>query len=222
MQHQLGVRSSADALDIDLACSGFIYGLGLAKALIISVQARYLLFVTANTLTKFIDPNDRDSVTILWRWGFCHSPACCNEMDSSIGPLVYCTNGRDGLEIVVLNSGTRTGDCATSKASCLSSEKCDRPRFIMNGRKVFDFVLDTVPKSVTALYSKLRCEKRTPICSSSIKPMLEELRRLLELPKDKFHITIGHCGNTGSSSIPIASSTAKPKVNCRAVRAWYL
>jgi 3-oxoacyl-[acyl-carrier-protein] synthase III len=37
------------------------------------------------------------------------------------------------------------------QASCLPSEKRDRPRFIMNGKKVFDFVLDAVTKSVTAL-----------------------------------------------------------------------
>jgi 3-oxoacyl-[acyl-carrier-protein] synthase-3 len=212
LQHQLGVPSSAGALDINLACSGFIYGLGLAKGLIISGQARCLLLLTANTLSKFIDPNDRNSATIFGDGASATLVLAGNEMDSSIGPLVYGTNGQDGLDIVVLNSGTRTGACATSRVTCPSSEKRDRPRFIMNGKKVFDFVLDAVPKSVTALLQQAQMRKEDIdlfVFHQANAFILEELRRLLELPKDKFQITIGHCGNTSSSSIPIALKHAQ-------------
>ena len=65
MQDRLGLPTSIGALDFNLGCSGFVYGLSLADGLIRSGIARRVLLVTAETYSKYIDPTDRSLRTIL-------------------------------------------------------------------------------------------------------------------------------------------------------------
>ena len=64
MQDRLGLPTSAGALDFNLGCSGFVYGLSMADGLIQSGAAKRILFITAETYSKFIDQHDRSLRTI--------------------------------------------------------------------------------------------------------------------------------------------------------------
>ena len=64
MQDRLGMRMESGALDFNLGCSGFVYGLALADGLIRSGAAGRVLLVTAETYSKYIDPSDRSLRTI--------------------------------------------------------------------------------------------------------------------------------------------------------------
>src|SRR6266849_1800879 len=64
LQDRLGIPTSAGALDFNLGCSGYIYGLGLAEGLISSGQASSVLLITAETYSKFIHPSDKSVRTI--------------------------------------------------------------------------------------------------------------------------------------------------------------
>src|SRR5579871_2693795 len=64
LQERLGISTNAGALDFNLGCSGFVYGLGLAQGLIATGQAENILLLTAETYSKFIDPEDRSVRTI--------------------------------------------------------------------------------------------------------------------------------------------------------------
>ena len=64
IQEKLGLKTSIGAFDMNLGCSGFIYGLGLAKGLVFSGQAKNILFITAETYSKFIHPKDKSNKTI--------------------------------------------------------------------------------------------------------------------------------------------------------------
>src|SRR2546422_9559215 len=59
MQTRLGLRTSCGAVDINQGCSGFVYGLALAKSLVEAGTASCVLLVTADTYTKFLHPRDR-------------------------------------------------------------------------------------------------------------------------------------------------------------------
>ena len=60
LQDRLGIPTTAGALDFNLGCSGFVYGLGLAEGLIASGQASKVLLLTAETYSKFLNPQDRE------------------------------------------------------------------------------------------------------------------------------------------------------------------
>lgn len=64
VQHRLGLPTSCGALDFNLGCSGFVYGLGMAKALIESKQARKILLITADTYSKIVNHADKSVRTI--------------------------------------------------------------------------------------------------------------------------------------------------------------
>ena len=64
LQDRLGLPTSIGALDFNLGCSGFVYGLSLADGLIRSGAARRVLLITAETYSKYIDPTDRSLRTI--------------------------------------------------------------------------------------------------------------------------------------------------------------
>ena len=64
MQDRLRLPTSVGALDFNLGCSGFVYGLSLADGLIRSGTARRVLLITAETYSKYIDPTDRSLRTI--------------------------------------------------------------------------------------------------------------------------------------------------------------
>ena len=64
MQERLGLPTSVGALDFNLGCSGFVYGLALAEGLIRADAARRVLLITAETYSKYIHPDDRSLRTI--------------------------------------------------------------------------------------------------------------------------------------------------------------
>ncbi len=64
VQHRLGLRTTIGALDFNLGCSGFVYGLSLADGLIRSGAAQRVLLITAETYSKYIAPEDRSLRTI--------------------------------------------------------------------------------------------------------------------------------------------------------------
>src|SRR5437764_7832335 len=59
MQQRLGLRTDCGAVDFNQGCSGYVYGLAFAKGLIESGAARNVLLITAETYSKFINPQDR-------------------------------------------------------------------------------------------------------------------------------------------------------------------
>ena len=64
LQNRIGLRKNIGALDFNLGCSGFTYGVSLAKGLIESGQAKNVLLVTAETYSKFLNKGDRSNRAI--------------------------------------------------------------------------------------------------------------------------------------------------------------
>src|SRR5205823_5243664 len=105
VQERLGIPTSAGALDFNLGCSGFIYGLGLAQGLISSGQASNVLLIMAETYSKFIHPLDKSVRTI---FGDAATATLVRAVDSKtrlVGPFVYGTDGRGAKNLIVRTGG---------------------------------------------------------------------------------------------------------------------
>ena len=94
MQDRLGLPTSIGALDFNLGCSGFVYGLSLADGLIRSGAARRMLFITAETYSKYIHPTDRSLRTIFGDGAAATLIEAAAE--PSLGSFVFGTDGRGG------------------------------------------------------------------------------------------------------------------------------
>jgi 3-oxoacyl-[acyl-carrier-protein] synthase-3 len=209
IQDRLGIPTTAGALDFNLGCSGFIYGLGLAQGLIASGQASKILLLTAETYSKFMNPADRSVRTIFGDAGAATLLESIDGAHPLIGPFVYGTDGSGGPNLMVPTGGMRrprTPETAISAEDETGSARCQDNLF-MNGGEIFAFTIEAVPKSVAALLQKAcltAADIDLFIFHQANRYMLEHLRKRLKIPPEKFQLSMAHCGNTVSSTIPIA------------------
>lgn len=213
LQDRLGLPRSTGALDFNLGCSGFVYGLGLAKGLIESGQARKVLLLTAETYSKFIHPSDKSVKTI---FGDAAAATLIEAVDDRaaadrpwIGPFEYGTDGRGAQNLVVGAGGMR--ERATVVASADSSAddlESSRSSFLyMNGTEIFTFTGEVVPTAARNLLEQGRTsmdEVDLFVFHQANIYMLDHLRRKLRIPSEKMVVAMEHSGNTVSATIPIA------------------
>ncbi len=213
LQERLGIPVSCGALDFNLGCSGFIYGLGLAEGLVTTGQASNILLLTAETYSKFLHPRDRSVRTIFGDGAAATLVRAIDAAEPLLGPFVYGTDGRGALNLIVPAGGMRQPR-ASETAIAIEDEGGNvrsAENLFMDGPEIFNFTLSAVPKSVNALLEKAKL----PLDSIDLfvfhqanRYMLEHLRKRLKIPAEKFQISMAHCGNTVSSTIPIALENA--------------
>lgn len=202
IQQRLGLASACGALDFNLGCSGYIYGLGLAQGLLASDQAKRVLLLTGDTYNQFIDPSDR-GLRVLFGDG---AAATLIERSDGGEPwrFVYGTDGGGARNLMVEAGGRR-----------LPASGMAVPRLVMNGSEIFTFTLRTIPTLVETLLAKTRLkldEIDLFVFHQANQFMLEHLRAHLAIPQERFVVNMGDCGNTVSSSIPIALSLAAERL----------
>src|SRR5262245_50966223 len=103
LQDRLGLPTTAGALDFNLGCSGYVYGLAVTKGLITSGVASRVLLLTADTYTKLIQPTDR-TVRTLFGDGAAATLVRVREAGGrppAIGPAVFGTNGAGAGSLMV-------------------------------------------------------------------------------------------------------------------------
>jgi 3-oxoacyl-[acyl-carrier-protein] synthase-3 len=215
LQDRLGLPTTAGALDYNLGCSGFVYGLSLAKGLIETGQAANVLLLTAETYSKFLHRHDRSVRALFGDAAAATLVQARADVPSGglpwIGPFVFGTDGK-GCENLIVPAGgmRRPSGCPTPHPAG------DKERFpdnlYMNGPEIFTFTLQTVPAAVKALLARAG---RTMddvdrfVFHQANRYMLEHLRNKIRIPEEKFVVALSHCGNTVSSTIPIALAEAR-------------
>ena len=211
MQHRLGLKTTCGAIDFNQGCSGYVYGLALAKSLIETGTARNVLLVTADTYTKFLNRRDR-SVRTLFGDGAAATlikPIKSESTAELIGPFILGTDGGGAHNLIVKAGGLRcpaTNETAIEQQDEGGNWRADQNLY-MNGGELFNFTLKTVPGATEELLSKAGVtidEVNLIIPHQANKFMLERLRAKMKIPAEKFFIDMENVGNTVSSTIPIA------------------
>lgn len=209
MQHRLGLPFSCGAMDINLGCSGFVYGLAVAKSLVEQELARNVLLITADTPSKAINPRDR-GVRALFSDGASATLIGGAISDKeAIGPFVFGTDGRGAKNLIIPAGGWRlrpTPDTAMAQEDGTGNYRSLQDLY-MDGAEIFNFSLQTVPEVVYRLLEKSGLglsEIDYFVFHQANKFMLEALRRKLRIPREKFVIVLEKYGNTSSASIPMA------------------
>lgn len=195
LQDRLGLPTSAGALDFNLGCSGYVAGLGMAKGLIESQQASNVLLLTGETYSKFLDPQDRSVRTIFGDGASATLLTGEPSEASAIGPFIYGTDGSGAKNLIVEGGAFRDSNCSAD------------PNLRMNGSEIFSFTLKSIPPLVQQTLNKAELKLDDIdwfVFHQANKFMLEHLRDKIGIPEDKFAICLTECGNTVSSSIPIA------------------
>jgi 3-oxoacyl-[acyl-carrier-protein] synthase III len=210
IQNKLGIPISAGALDINLGCSGFIYGLVLSKGLIATGTAKNILLITSETYSKMIHPQDKSNqaifgdaaaATLISVYGFAEI------LNFSLG-----TDGRGYDNLIIKTGGFRH----KLRIDDLTFDEYKNPvssdYLFMNGSEILSFTLDAVPKLIDNV---LNCNSLTIndinlfIFHQANKYILDFLRKKIRIDENRYYYFIENVGNTVSATIPIAINEAK-------------
>ncbi|MFK3738285.1 ketoacyl-ACP synthase III [Massilia sp. TN1-12] len=208
LQQRLGIARSAGALDFNLGCSGFVYGLSLAKGLVESGAARCVLLLTADTYSKYIHARDR-SVRTLFGDGATATVVGAHDGAQAIGPFVFGTDGAGARDLIVEAGGARrpcSPDTAVAREDANGNVRSPEQLY-MNGAEVFAFSLREVPAAIDALLDKAGLVKDDVdyfVLHQANRFMLDALRKKIGVAPERLPIHIEDVGNTVSSTIPLA------------------
>jgi len=213
LQDTLGLRKDIGALDFNLGCSGFVYGLSLAKGLIHAKVAKNVLLVTSETYSKHLYHKDRSNRII-----FGDGAAATVVTASATEKLMEFELGTDGASreiIMVRNGGMKHPlEAAPEELADASGNITTNNHFSMSGRDVFNFTIANIPKAVKNCLLKNQMELEDldmVIFHQANKFMLEYLRKKIGIPEEKFFVDMELTGNTVSATIPIALRNAREK-----------
>lgn len=213
LQDRLGIPTGAGALDFNLGCSGFVYGLSLAKGLFVGGMAKKVLLLTAETYSKYIHPMDKSVRTIFG------DGAAATLVDESaanaIGAFAFGTDGSGADKLMVKTGGARQPFVHNAEEiTDASGNRRTVNTVFMAGPDIFNFTLDVVPKTMDEVCAK-NCLTREDIdlfvFHQANKFMLDTIRKVNSIPRTKFYVDLEDTGNTVSSTIPIALVRAQEK-----------
>lgn len=211
VHERLELSSTAGAIDVNQGCSGFIYGISLAKGLIASGDVGNVLLITAEAYSRFLHPDDKgnrsifgDAAAAIW--------ISANQEGAGIGKITLGTDGRGAKNLIVKNGAIRYSKTADQSLQSDKDGNLFNDNYLyMNGTEIFNFTLESVPSLVKQILQKNRLQQEDIdlfIFHQANRFMLEYLRKKIKIPEEKFFLAMEHCGNTVSSTIPIAMKHA--------------
>lgn len=203
---ELGLRKTAGTLDINLGCSGYVYGLSLARSFIESGQCKNVLLVTSDTYSKLLNPEDK-SVRAIFGDGATAS-LISNSENSCISAASMGSDGGKMGRLIVANRGLRpvsdVNPAADPEARGFSPSESD---LFMDGPGIFSFTLEIIENLIqdTLLVSGLSTEQIDLFVLHQANAfMLTHIMSKLDLTSDQCPVVMRDWGNTVSGTIPMA------------------
>jgi len=195
--------TKAAAFDLSAACSGFIYGLTLAKGMIVSGEAKTILVIGADCLSKLTDWTDRNT---------------CVLFGDGAGAVVLQSTEEDTglLSSYIFSDGTKTHllevPAGGSRTPFSEEVLKNRSNFIkMEGNEVFKNAVKGMERAIDTALLKvgLKYEDVSLVIphQANIR-IIESISKRMKLPPEKVFINLEKYGNTSSASIPIAMTEA--------------
>jgi 3-oxoacyl-[acyl-carrier-protein] synthase-3 len=206
LQDQLGLKKEMGAFDFNLGCSGYVYGLSFAKALINSGQGKNILLVTAETYSKYLHPNDRSNRAI---FGDAATATLISFSDKEcIGEFLFGTDGSGYDKLIVKNGCSNSSfNSEAIEFSYGSNNIYTDNHLYMNGPEVFNFTTEVIPdftKNVLSKNNKVINDINQFVFHQANSFMLNFIRKRLKIDNERFFINLEDGGNTVSCTIPIA------------------
>lgn len=219
LQERLGLSIHCGALDYNLGCSGFVYGLSLAKGLIVAGIAKNILLVTSETYSKHLHPKDKSNRTIFG--DAAAATLITTEGFAEILNFSLGTDGRGANNLIVKSGAFRQ----PLKFNYVDLDEAGNPLsddyLHMNGSEIFSFTLEAVPELVDNTLHKNSFAKDDIdlfIFHQANKYMMDFLRKKIKIDQKKFYYCLEDFGNTVSSTIPIALKEAQ---KCKSIQSGF-
>jgi len=224
LQERLGLSTHAAAFDFNLGCSGFTYGLWLARSLVLSGSSRKVLLICADTYSKLCNPHDLATATIFGDGaGAAIVSGDPTGAIAEVGPSVVGTDGRGAENLIVRGSGARRMPARAEIPSGPTGIGSGHGFLCMNGPEIYAFALATICPEVNRLLTTVQLPWESVdlfLMHQANKYMLESLRDVMKILPERMPIDMEDIGNTVSASLPVllarcrTRGTLKPGQHC--------
>jgi len=207
VQEKLGIgEGRCPAFDVNSVCAGFVFALNVAQGMMLTEPARYrnVLVIGADTFSKILNWKDRRTCVF---FGDGAGAVLLSQSDTHTQRFHFHlgSDGRGREFIAVPGGGTRLPATADVIDKQLN-------KFVMNGPRVWEFAVNTVPETIRALLGEHGLgpdDLDLLVLHQSNLRMLEAMMKSLSLPMDKTVTTVETYGNTAAASIPLTLEKAQ-------------
>jgi len=203
IHNQLGLEAGVACFDLNAACSGFLYALDTACAMIVSGRYRHALVVGAEKLSGAVDWTDR-STCVLFGDG-AGAAVVGMPAEPGRGLIGTCLGTLDGTDLLWIPAG---GSQLPATAETLAA---GRHCIQMKGREIFKLavrVMDDAARDILEQHQVKPDQISCVIPHQANLRIIEAIAQYLELPLERFFINLDRYGNTSAASIPIALDEA--------------
>lgn len=222
LQHRLALPSTCIAFDVNLGCSGYVYGISIGSQFISSGKVNRALVLAGDTVSQLVSDQDKATSPLFGDAGT--ATALQHQEDAPLMTFELGTDGRGTQHLIVPAGMSRrrhspeTSIRVEKEGGNLRSEE----DLFMNGAQVFSFSLERVPRLVRSALDSAKWsmdEIDAVVMHQANKFMLQHLSKRLQIPNEKFVLAMEDFGNTSCASIPLAINTAlKDQVTQRPMR----
>ncbi len=202
LQHRLGAPGAA-AFDLVVGCTGFVYGLAVAREMIATGVYDHALVVAAETLSKITDWEDRSTCVL---FGDASGAAVVGPVEQGRGVLSYAL-GNDGTNAHALEI-----PAGGSRLPVTPETLARRQHYLsMNGQEVFKFAVRAMAESSEEAVAKAGLSMKdidVVVPHQANYRIIEASAKRFDLPYERFITNLDRYGNTSSASIPLALDEA--------------
>lgn len=209
VQQRLGLANYIGAIDVNLGCSGWIFGLSLAKGLVLGGMAKRVLLLTAETYSKYLHPRDKGNRTIFGDGAA--ATLIGTEGFAEIGDFSFGTDGNGAENLIVKTGGARQ----RTRLDDLQFDVFGNPKssdyLYMSGAEILNYTLDRIPGLISEVLLKNCCaidDIDLHVYHQANKYIANLQRVKMKIAPEKYYCCFEHMGNTVSSTIPIALKEA--------------
>jgi len=204
LHHRLGLSKDCSCFDINLACSGFIYGLQTALAVLKNSEAQKALIITGDTSHRTLSPVDRSMIMLFGDSG----TATLVKKDKNSSPIRFAlrTDGSKFKSIITPSGAYRSKNESDEIFSWPDAIERSYYDTQMKGMDVFGFSISDVPKLMKDFMEELSVTPEDYDCFAlhqANKYILKQISRKLKVPMDKIPISLTEYGNNSSNSVPL-------------------
>ena len=200
IQDRLGLRTNIGAIDFNLGCSGFVYGLSLADGLIRTGEVKRVLLITSETYSKMIDKDDR-SLRSIFGDGAAATLVEAGEQPS-LSVFEFGTDGSGANTLIAGKGGFRP----ESDAIPPRHRHRWKSNLYMDGPSLINFTVTAIPGVIDQILTRgnLKLDDiDLLLMHQATHRMLSMLQQRIDVPPERMPIRLESIGNTVSSTIPI-------------------
>jgi 3-oxoacyl-[acyl-carrier-protein] synthase-3 len=204
LHKRLGLSKDCMAFDVNLGCSGYVYGIQILSSLMANSNIDRGLLLAADTSTKSYAPEDRSCCML---FGDAGSATLLEKADNTSGMKMGFRTDGDGFKAIIIPAGAyRNIDASLDRTMWGDNNVRSDYDLYMNGADIFSFSISEVPKMINEFMDETQTvpdQYDSFLMHQANVYILKQIAKRCKIPMEKMPISMDRYGNTSVTSIPL-------------------